>query len=434
MTTTAGGLLALALVLATAGGGGALARLLRQPTVVGTICAGLVLGSILGWLPARGLADSVWPDVRSQLHLLAQLGLLLFMFEVGRELRSSGSPLAPARFGGVLVLAFAIPLVLGGLAAWPGLDLLTGPQGSGGAALAFVALASAVTAVPVLASILREWQASSGRVAVLALTTATVNDGVVWVGVVILIAVSGDPPSAGMTLACLSFLLLLLLAVARSGPALRRLGARGVVTAIVIVAGLAAASTELMGLHISIGALLVGVVMPAGLPTAERACARLHEVSVAVLLPVFFVEASMNAPVQLLVTLGPSASAAAVTLVLAGALGKLASGVVAGQLAHLDRGRSVALGVLLNCRGVTELAIASIGLQQGLISRFGFAALAVLAVVTTAATAPMLALLDRFGVSWRDAGERPHPPRRPPPGSTVPASAVAATRIGKDLP
>jgi Kef-type K+ transport system membrane component KefB len=108
------------------------------------------------------------------------------------------------------------------------------------------------------------------------------------------------------------------------------------------------------------------------------------------LIPAFFVSSALSVPLGVLADLFRwSGLACLATLTIAAFGSKLAVGLVAGRMQRWPLTTSAELGVLLNCRGVTELAIASIGLQAHLIGPYAFAMLCALAIVTTAVTAPL---------------------------------------------
>jgi Kef-type K+ transport system membrane component KefB len=149
-----------------------------------------------------------------------------------------------------------------------------------------------------------------------------------------------------------------------------------------------AAATQVFGLHPALGAVLAGLFFPAGLANeaSQRALAAVADM----LIPAFFVSSALSVPLQVLADLFRWGSLVCLlTLTMAAFGSKLAVGLVAGRMQRWPGSTSAKLGVLLNCRGVTELAIASIGLQAHLIGPYAFAMLCALAIVTTAVTAPL---------------------------------------------
>ncbi|HEV7824596.1 MAG TPA: cation:proton antiporter [Mycobacteriales bacterium] len=389
-------LLAVALLIAAAELAGLAARRLRQPRVVGIIACGMVLGSVHSALPDELAAAVLPPAVEGPLHLLAQLGLVLLMFVVGQELRPArdGTSTRPPLW--VLAANVTVPVALGSLAALPLLRLLTGGRSLAGAL--FVGLALAVTAVPVLISILGELGATDGRVPRLAVGVAVWNDGIVWMIVTVLVAVGAargrlDVPRI---LLAAGALVLVVTVLPRVAAAMEH---RAALLPVMLSAAIfGAVATDALGAHAAVGGIVAGLAMPR-LAGVESASVTVKAFTEAALLPLFFVDMARQAPLQSLSALTGWALPGAALLLVAAVGSKAVCAAVTGRAAGLRRGDTVALGVLLNCRGVTEFAIAAIGLQAGLVNGTGFAALAVLALLTTCSTTPLLRLLSRRGVS-----------------------------------
>jgi Kef-type K+ transport system membrane component KefB len=153
----------------------------------------------------------------------------------------------------------------------------------------------------------------------------------------------------------------------------------------VLVGGVA---TQVLGVHPAIGAVIAGLFFPAGLANeaSQRALAAVADI----LIPAFFVWSALSVPLQTLADLCSwSGLLCLLTLAIAAFGSKIAVGLLAGKMQRWPLATSAELGVLLNCRGVTELAIASVGLQSRLIGPCAFAMLCSLAILTTAATAPL---------------------------------------------
>ncbi len=154
-----------------------------------------------------------------------------------------------------------------------------------------------------------------------------------------------------------------------------------------------AAATQVFGLHPALGAVLAGLFFPAGLANeaSQRAIATVADM----LIPAFFVSSALSVPLQVLADLFRwSGLLCLLTLIVAASGSKIAVGLVAGRMQRWPLATSAKLGVLLNCRGVTELAMASIGLQAHLIGPYAFAMLSALAIVTTATTAPLYTVIN----------------------------------------
>jgi Kef-type K+ transport system membrane component KefB len=172
-----------------------------------------------------------------------------------------------------------------------------------------------------------------------------------------------------------------------------QLSAAPFVVAVFAYVLLGAAATQMFGLHPALGAVVAGLFFPAGLANeaSQRAIATVADM----LIPAFFVSSALSVPLQVLTDLFRwSGLLCLLTLIIAASGSKIAVGLIAGRMQRWPLATSAQLGVLLNCRGVTELAIASIGLQARLIGPYAFAMLCALAIVTTAATAPMYTAIN----------------------------------------
>src|SRR5262249_21739368 len=150
-----------------------------------------------------------------------------------------------------------------------------------------------------------------------------------------------------------------------------------------------AAMTQMVGLHPVIGAFLFGIIVPRDSQALAHIRRELEGFTLVVLLPLFFAGIGMKTAVGLiggntgnwLLFLGVLAVAIVTKLI--GATG-------GARIAGLDREDSLRLGVLMNCRGVTELVVASIGYQYHLINQLGLTILVLVALITTAFTFPAM--------------------------------------------
>ncbi|MFJ4502697.1 cation:proton antiporter [Streptomyces sp. NPDC088864] len=393
-------LLAVLVIVVSCHAAGLLLRRLGQPPVVGDILAGLTLGpTALGALAPETWAWLFPPDVREGLEMAAQLGIVFFMFLVGCEFEV-GYVKGRGRAVGVVALAgAAAPFVCGLLLA----PLLYPGHGNGAPAhgfALFLGLSLSITALPVLAGILRQQNLLGTVTGSFALAVAAVADAAAWVVLAVVLSVSsGKGVAAGLLTGVLA--VAFTAAVLTGGRrGLARLYARGdgpsaehMVLAITAAAALAASlMTQLIGLHTIFGAFLLGAVMPRSVPAAERTAERLGGLTRGVLLPLFFAHVAMSAEFT-----GVFSSTRAVFTLL-GVLvvtvgAKLAAATLASRMVGFPRRQAAELGVLLNCRGLTELVIADVGRQAGLIDNYLFTVLVVVALVTTAVTTPLLHLV-----------------------------------------
>ncbi|MGW7453245.1 cation:proton antiporter domain-containing protein [Streptomyces sp. NPDC054787] len=408
--------LAVVVVLAAAHLGGALARRLGQPGVVGEILAGLALGpSLFGHLAPASMAWLFPASSRGPMEGLAQLGLILFMFGVGREL--AGMRLRGAATRALLVsqASVLVPFALGAVVAVPLYERYAGPNGSGVAFVLFIGCALSITAFPVLARILADLGISRTEPGRLSLFAAAVGDGAGWLVLAAILAVAhGSDPTALL----LNGLVAVAMAAVFLGPVKRLLShwaARergGAASGVLLVGAVTAAATltAAIGVHQLIGALLVGLAWPArGAAVAER----LTSTAKTVLLPFFFFGFGLTADLSALHWDGATVLVFLALLTLA-TVGKIAGPGLCARLTGMRRRPALVLGVLLNARGLTELIVIQIGYDAGIIDARMLAILTLVALGTTVMTSPLLRLLKATGPGRRD-GAGPAL-AAPPPG------------------
>jgi Kef-type K+ transport system membrane component KefB len=384
-------LIVLAVVLVGSVLVGNLFRRMRQPAVVGVIFFGLLLGTILAISPHSVNSALLSPTSKSLIEAVGQAGLLLLLFLVGIELRSYSKTTTERSPLWRLLPCVLIPVVVCAAAAFPFAHRLVGPDHNPLHVWLFVGVALSVTAVPVLVLIMKD----VGVVAPIpgiALRIAVATDAAAWALVTVLILVTTDLSKISVPSLCVGagLLFTVIFVLPRIVQRLFRDSHQGApfVVAMFAYVLVGAAATQVFGLHPALGAVLAGLFFPAGLANeaSQRAIAAVADM----LIPAFFVASALSVPLQVLADLFRWGSLVCLLVLTVAAFGsKLAVGLVAGRMQHWPLTTSAKLGVLLNCRGVTELAIASIGLQAHLIGPYAFAMLCALAIVTTAVTAPL---------------------------------------------
>jgi Kef-type K+ transport system membrane component KefB len=383
---------------------GAAFRRIGQPAVIGEIVAGILIGpSVLGAV-APGAFASLFPAHSTELlQLFAQIGVILFLFAVGLELdldllrRRARTALFVSHASIVVPYFFGVVLALGLYRefATPGTRFV--------AFALFMGIAMSITAFPVLVRILRDRDLMGTPLGNTAVTCAAVDDVTAWTLLAAVVALSGarDLRSAALTLSLtIAFIAAMILVV---GPLLRRgLGAAAAredpgrtAVAIVLVFLLAAAlATELIGIHALFGAFLAGVVMPRSPRFRAYFAVRLEEFSSVFLLPLFFAFTGLRTRIGLLGDARGWLFCGLVVLV--ATAGKLGGSMVAARMTGTAWGDAFALGALMNSRGLMELIALNVGYELGILSPRIFAILVLMAIVTTFATGPLLALSERW--------------------------------------
>ncbi|HEX5113696.1 MAG TPA: cation:proton antiporter [Pseudonocardiaceae bacterium] len=393
-------LLAIALIVALAHLMAMVADKLGQPKVIGEIIAGLLLGpSVLGAI-VPGFTHALWtPEMLRFLGLLAQLGVVFFMFLVGRELLF---PLLRGSGGRALVTgqsAIAVPFLAGVALA---VTLLAGYRPTTISPVAFVlfcGVALSITAFPVLARVLSDRGLRNTRVGTLGMAAAGVTDVTAWcVLAVVLAVVHGNSATdalrtIGLTVAFGAVIWwgvrpLLARLAARTEPAGAGQGWLMVVLLLVVLGS--AAATEAIGVQAIFGGFMAGLVAPRSRAVTEFAY-RIEGPTNWFLLPMFFAVTGIHVS---LAALGQGANWLVIAVVTAVALAaKLFGAAVPGRLSGLDTRSATGLGVMMGCRGLTELIVLQIGLSLGVFSPDLFVLFLVMALVTTAVTGPLLCWL-----------------------------------------
>jgi Kef-type K+ transport system membrane component KefB/nucleotide-binding universal stress UspA family protein len=392
-------LLAVAVVIVAARALGSFFRIINQPRVIGEIVAGILLGPSLLGLFYPELTSFLFPSqVIGVLHILAQFGLIFFMFLIGAELdhkmiRGSG-PTALL----VSHYSIALPFVLG-LAAALLIFPLVGSDNFTGFAL-FMGAAMAITAFPVLARILTDTGLHRTRIGALAITCAAVDDVTAWciLAVVVAIVNATGPADAIATvllaLAFVGFMIFvirpLLDRIASVKPDRGRIGAT-VMSGLLVALFLSAWATEAIGIHAIFGAFMFGAVLPRSHSISAQVTERLEDVTVLFLLPVFFAVVGLSTRLGLVS--GSELWWLTGLIVAIAIIGKLGGSIIAGLAAGESLRTSTVIGVLMNARGITMVVILTIGQSLGVVSPALFTIMVLMALITTIMTTPLLTLL-----------------------------------------
>ena len=407
-------LLQLVVILGTARLLGLLLRYLGQASVIGEMTAGLVLGPVVFGSIAPELHASIFErSSLGALNGLSELGLVLFMFIVGAELRlPTGARKQLIGSGWIGVLSVFVPMGLG-LGAATFLYPQLAPKGVAFMPFAlFLAAAMSITAFPVMARILKERLLTQTTLGRYALTAAAVADVLAWLmlALVVVLASSGQNWSRfWITMGGLSVLAVLIFGAIR--PLVARVLASfaqdgrpegGSLALLLIGAFGCAYVTEILDIHAVFGAFLFGACLPRDDRLLAALIERIEYVAIIVLMPIFFALAGLKTTPDAFVGTGFGTLMVILGIAIAG---KMLGGVMGARIAGQPWRFSFAIGSLMNARGMMELIVIKVGLDIGVIGNELFTMLMVMAIVTTFMTGPLLTL---FG----GKGARPSPEGR----------------------
>lgn len=380
---------------------GLAARRVGQPQVVGEMVAGVLLGPSLLGLFAPGVQAALFPaESLKVLFVAAQLGIGLYMFLVGVEFdtelfRHRARSAAAVSLSGLLV-----PFALGALLApWlmkmPG---LFGEKVRTYEATLFLGAAIAITAFPTLARIIYERGLTGTTLGALSLAAGAAGDAAAWCVLAVVLASFGGGAEVAMKAiggGVLYTVLILTVGrrlLVRLGAAVEREGklTPHMLAVVLMLLMLGAWVTDAAGIHAVFGGFLLGVAMPRGLLTRELQ-RQLEPFTVVFLVPMFFAYSGINTRLDMVNSL--EMLGLALVVLAASCLGKFGACWAAARLAGEDNRMALAVGALMNARGMMELILLNIGLQRGIIQAPLFSILVLMAVVTTLMASPVFELV-----------------------------------------
>lgn len=367
----------------------------NQPPVMGEVLAGIALGpSLLGrFFPA--IETSLFPaTIMPILNSIAQIGVILFMFVVGlefdpRQLRKRGEASLLISHGS-MVFPFILGLILA-LFIYPRFA----PQTTSFLVFSlFIGVSVSVTAFPVLARIITDLGLSKSPMAVLTLACAAVDDISAWCLLALVSSLASSEPSTmlwtfGLTIAFLAFMLIAV------RPLLMKLceNPKEPFALIVLFLLLAAWCTESIGIHALFGAFFLGVLIPSESRLATQLIGCLERLTTTLFLPVFFAYTGLRTQMQLLDS--PEAWLLVAMVLFVAIFGKVGGTTFSARITGVPWRDSLAIGSLMNTRGLVELIVLNLGLDLGLLSPLLYAVFVLMALTTTLMTGPLFQLITR---------------------------------------
>jgi Kef-type K+ transport system membrane component KefB len=387
----------MSVVLLISLGCGRLARMLGQTQVIGEIFGGILIGpSVFGRIAPNLFAHLFPPASLGSLESLSTVGLILFLFLIGSELDYEHLRRQKATATLVSSISILLPFVLALLAA-PLLHARFSPNGIGKIPFAlFLGVSMSITAFPVLARILEERNLQTGSLGATALLCAAVDDVTAWMilAVALTFVSSGGSASLSVRFVWLAAFLAVMFFVIR--PLGRWLALRrsrdplsyemlGVMVALALASS---AVTDAIGVHPLFGAFLAGLCFPRVPSWQQTLRSRLEAILSLILLPLFFALTGLRTRLDLLNDRATWLWTGFILLL--AVAGKVGGAILGARMTGQNWRFSLALGALLNTRGLVELIVLNIAYNAHVFSPTLFTMLVVMALVTTAVTVPIL--------------------------------------------
>jgi Kef-type K+ transport system membrane component KefB len=375
-----------------------------QPSVVGEIIAGIVLGPSLLGMYFPHISHGLFPvESLNNLQILSQIGLILFMFTIGMELDTK---VLKNKAHDAVVISHAsiiIPFGLGmGLAYY--IYTTFAPMGVKFSSFAmFLGVAMSITAFPVLARIIQERNIHKTKLGTIVITCAAADDITGWVLLASIIAIvkAGSFVSSIHTILLALAYVFLMIKVVR--PFLRRVGdlhsskeslSKSIVGLFFIVIILSSYATEVIGIHALFGAFMAGAIMPDNAKFRNAFTEKVEDIALVLLLPLFFVYTGLRTEIGLIndVYLWKVTG----LIILVAISGKFLGSALAAKFVGQNWRDSLTIGVLMNTRGLMELVVLNIGYDLGVLNPQIFTMMVIMALITTFMTGPSLSLINKI--------------------------------------
>jgi Kef-type K+ transport system membrane component KefB len=377
-------------------------RKIGQPSVIGEIIAGIFLGPSLVGMYFPEYSAMLFPtDSLGNLQFLSQIGLILFMFVVGMELDLK---VLKNRANEAIVISHAsivIPFTLGiGLAYF--IYYRFAPAGVPFLSFAlFMGIAMSITAFPVLARIVQERGIHKTKLGAIVITCAAADDITAWciLAAVIAIVKAGTFASSMYIISLAILYVLLMLFVVK--PFLKKIGdlyatrenlSKPVVAIFIVTLIISSYITEIIGIHALFGAFMTGAIMPDITKIRKIIIEKVEDVSLILLLPLFFVFTGLRTEIGLIN--GTYLWQITGLIILVAVVGKFFGSALAAKFVGQNWRDSLTIGALMNTRGLMELIVLNIGLDLKVLTPEVFTMMVIMALVTTFMTGPVIDLID----------------------------------------
>jgi len=374
----------------------------KQPAVMGQLIAGLVLGpSVLGAL-FPDWQHALFPAAKEQkamIDAISQFGLLLLLLLTGMEIdlklvKRTGRASVAASLAGILI-PFACGVALGELLP----DSMLPDPGKRLITALFLGTALSIASVKIVATVIAEMNFTRRTVGQVILASAIIDDTVGWIitAIIFSLALQGQVDAFSIAKSVLGTLVFMGLSLTIGRPAVFSIirwvndnfeSDFAVITAILLIMGVMAIITDLIGVHTVLGAFVAGILIGESPILTRHIDEQLRGIIFAFFMPVFFGTAGLSADLTILKD--PALLTLTLGLIAIASLGKFSGAFIGGKLAGLTPRESLALGTGMNARGSTEVIVATIGLSMGALNQNLFTMIVTMAVITTVAMPPTL--------------------------------------------
>ncbi|MEP9374898.1 cation:proton antiporter [Mesorhizobium sp. KR1-2] len=395
-------MLELILLLVVGRGLGEIFQRFDQPAIVGQLIGGILLGpTLFGWL-WPSLQHGIFPSnpaQKSMIEAVSQLGILLLLMLTGMEIdlklvRRVGKSCLVISAAGIV-----IPFVFGfAFASFLPLSLLPDPSQRLVAGL-FLGTALSISSVKIVAMVVREMNFMRRNLGQIIVSSAILEDTIGWLVIAVTFGIAAhgkvEPlPLLGTIAAVVAFMAFsftigrrMVFALIRwSNDALQ--SDYAVITVILIIMGIMAWVTNLIGVHTVLGAFVAGILIGESPILSGHIEAQLRGIITALFMPVFFGMAGLSA--DLTVLAAPPLALLTVALIAIASVGKFSGAFLGGKITGMSWKEATAVGCAMNARGSTEVIVASIGLSMNVLSHTLFTMIVTMAVCTTLSMPPML--------------------------------------------
>ncbi|ODV60156.1 Sodium/hydrogen exchanger [Ascoidea rubescens DSM 1968] len=377
-------------------------KFLKQPKVIAEVLTGIILGpTVLGNIP--NFSSNVFPsDSIPGLTLVANFGLILFLFLIGLEidLNFIKNNLKIALTVGIINMA--IPFGFGCIISIGLYNEYHTSQNDNetdfSTYLVFIAVAMCITAFPVLARILSELNLITDKIGVIVLAAGITNDIFGWVLLALSITLANADnaiTTVYILLVAFGWMLFILFPVKylirwafikktneiNNGPSTYA------ISIMIVLVYISSFFTDIIGVHPIFGAFLVGLIIPRDNNYVEKLIVKIDDLTQTAIIPLYFTLAGLKTD---LTSLNSAKDWGYIVAIIAIAMiTKILGGFLGSILFRLSKRESLTVGVLMSCKGIVEIVVLTTGLNAGIISEKVFSMFIVMALICTFLTTPL---------------------------------------------